>query len=313
MTEDPKAAIAAALARPDLAAPLGVLEHAATWAAQALATGAGHDDVEALECVIALDDALPRLTELFRLVPALVRTASAGARVDERMAAYQAELGHQRAALAQERQALEAMRDLERQLSQAESEREQLRGAIEALEHRRLLVQELPVLRARQAELEAIMACAADGDGDQVLRRLSEALHRLRELSQAQRALLETRNAQLLTDIAVAGEVVERERTRRDVLLAELAATQAEAGQLQHEHQQNLPALDAHRKADQDLATALAAAGLVTGESALERLQAELRSIADGLAAVDQSLKPLLGEQATRYAQARQVRTWTGS
>jgi chromosome segregation ATPase len=312
MTEDPKAAISAALADPDLVAPFGVLGYAAAWAAQSLTADAGRDDVVAFEQVIALDDALPRLGELFLLVPALVRTASPGGPVSERLAAYEAELGHQRAALAEERKALEAMRDLERQLTEAENEREGLRAAIEALEHRRVLARELPALRARQAELEAIVTDAADRDGDHVLGKLDEALGRLRELSQAQRALLEARNAQLLTDIAVAGEVAERERARRDALAAELAATQADAEQLKLEYQQNLPALEAQRQADHDLVVGLTAAGLLAGESALDRVQAELVRIGNRLSAVDESLKPLLDDQATRYAAARQVRTWSG-
>jgi hypothetical protein len=311
MTEDPKAAIAAALARPDPAAPLGALEHAAAWAAQSLAADAGQDDdVVAFERVVALDQALPRLSELFRLVPVLVDIASPGRSVSERLAACEAELGRQRAALADERAALEAMKALERQLSEAESEREELKAAIAALEHRRLLVQELPALRARQAELEVIMASAATGDGDEVLRKLDEALRRLRELSQAQRALLEARNAQLLIDIAVAGEVVERERARRDALVAELADRQAEAEQLRREHEQNLPALIAEREADHDLVTGLTTAGLLAGETAAERVQAELADIGDRLAAVSRSLKPLLDEQAAKYAAARQIRGW---
>jgi chromosome segregation ATPase len=313
MTEDPKAAIAAALARPDPAAPFGVLEHAAAWAAQSLAAEAGQDDdVVAFERVVALDKALPRLSELFRLVPDLVDTASPGQAVSERLAGYEAELSRQRAALVGEREALEAMKELERQLSEAESERERLRKAIEELEHRRLLVKELPALRARQAELEAVMVGAKAGDGDDVLRKLDEALRRLRELSQAQRALLEARNAQLLTDIAVAGEVVERERARRDTLAAELADRQAEAEHLQREYEQNLPALNAQREADQDLVAGLTTAGLLAGETALDRVQAELASIGERLAVVDRSLKPLLDDQAMRYAAARQVRTWAG-
>jgi hypothetical protein len=312
MTEDQKAAIVAALDRPDLAAPFGALEHAAAWAAQSLANAGRDDDVVAFERVVALDQALPRLSELFRLVPSLVDAASPGRSVSERLAACEAELGRQSAALASERDALEAMKGLERQLSEAESEREELRAAIAALEHRRLLVQELPALRARQAELETIVASIAVGDGDEVLRRLDDALRRLRELSQAQRSLLETRNAQLLTDIAVAGEVVERERARRDALAAELAGRQAEADELQRELRQNLPALNAQREADRDLAGGLTAAGLPGGESAVERVQAELASIGDRLAAVGRALKPLVDEQATRYAAARQIRGWAG-
>lgn len=308
MTEDQKAAIVAALDRPDPVAPLGVLEHAAAWAAQSLAAVGRDDDVVAFERVVALDHALPRLSELFRLVPALVDAASPGRSVSERLAACEAELGRQRAALAGEREALEAMKDLERQLSEAESEREELRAAIAALEQRRLLVQELPALRARQAELEAIMASIAAGDGDEVLRKLDDALRRLRELSQAQRSLLETRNAQLLTDIAVVGEVVERERARRDALAAELAGRQAEAEDLQRELEQNLPALQAQREADQDLVAGLTTAGLPAGESAVERVQAELASIGDRLAAVGRSLKPLVDEQSAKYAAARQIR-----
>jgi hypothetical protein len=310
MSEEPKAAISAALARLDPVTPLGVLGHAAAWAAQSLAADNGQDDVVAFERVIALDDALPHLSELFRLVPALVRMASPGGPVSERLASYEAELGRQRTALAEERKALEAVSDLKRQLTEAESERDKLRAAIEALEHRRLLAQELPVLRARQAELEAITSSAADGDGDEVIQKLEQALRRLGEMTETQRTLLEARNAQLLTDIACAAGVLEQERDRRDSLASELAARQTEAEQIQHEHEQNLPILEAQRQADLDLVTGLTTAGLLSGESALERIRAELTDIGHRLAAVDESLKPLLSQQSTKYAAARQIRTW---
>jgi chromosome segregation ATPase len=310
MSEEPKAAISAALARPDPVTPLGVLGYAATWAAQSLAADNGQDDVVAFERVIALDDALPHLSELFRLVPALVRVASPGGPVSERLASYEAELGRQRTALAEERKALEAVSDLERQITEAESERDKLRAAIEALEHRRLLAQELPVLRARQAELEAITSSAADGDGDEVIQKLEQALRRLGELTETQRTLLEARNAQLLTEVARAAGVLERERDRRDSLAAELAARQTEAEQIQHEHEQNLPILEAQRQAGLDLVTGLTAAGLLAGEPALERIRAELTDIGHRLATADESLKPLLRQQSTKYAAARQIRTW---
>lgn len=312
MSEEPKAAISAALRQPDLIAPLGVLRYAADWAAQSLAADNGQDDVLAFERVIALDHALPHLSELFRLVPALVRAASPGGPVSERLAFYEAELGRQRTALAEERKALEAVSDLQGQLSEAESEREKLSAAIEAIERRRLLAQELPVLRARQAELEAITASAADGDGDEVILKLEEALRRLGELTKTQRALLEARNAQLLTDLASAAGALERERDRRDSLTAELTARQTEAEQVRREHEQNLPTLEAQRQADLDLVTGLTTTGLLAGESALERVRAELADIGCRLTAVDESLKPLLRQQSTKYAAARQIRSWAG-
>ena len=101
MTSDPRAALAAVLDESGPAAPLLALRHAADWAARTVLSEVRADDMAAFECVIALDDALPSVGDLMSQVPALVKLASAGSGVGDRLTANAAELSRQRSALAE--------------------------------------------------------------------------------------------------------------------------------------------------------------------------------------------------------------------
>jgi hypothetical protein len=311
MTDDPRAAISAELTEADPAVPFRVLNHAAAWATD-LVPEAQLDDAAAFECVAALDDALLPLRKIFQLIPGLVHAASPGGVVSERLAAYEAELDRQRTALAGERRRLEAVSDLEQQVCQIEAERDELRASIQNLERRRVLAQELPVLRARRAELEAATSEALAADGDEALDGLGNAARRLLELTETQRALLAEKNAQLQQALAAATEEAGRQRARRDEISAELAAQQEEAEQLTVELKQSLPALGARRQADDDVVTGLGSAGLAAGSSGLERVRGELASIAERLANVEEALAPLLQRQSEAYEDARRPVSWSG-
>jgi hypothetical protein len=244
-------------------------------------------------------------------VPGLLRTASPGAAVGGRLAAAEAELSRQQAALAAERDQLETARDLEKRASEVEAERGLLRERIERLARSRLIERELPVLRARRAELEATVSQASADEGDEVVRGLGVAARRLLELTEEQRSLIGAVSDRLVSDVAEAAEAAARELARRDELTAELAAREQEAQQLIAAQQSIVPGLEARQRADRDLLAALDAGGLPAGDSAVERIRAELTEIERRIADVEGLLKPLLQQHAESYADARQVLSWT--
>lgn len=307
MTDDAKAAIDAALSLPGAAAPLRVLGCAADWASQMIRAEDG-DDVAALECVIELDDALPAVVGLMRLVPELVRQASPGGVVSDRLAAVASELVRQQEELAAERGRLESVRDLERQVREAEAERDGLRASIEQLERGQLIGRELPGLRARRDELQATLSRAQSGDGDDVIHALLDGARRLRELTDTQRSLLAEGNDALVPAVGAAAEEAKRELDRRDELTAELEKRQREAADLREQQDRTLPALNARRQADEDLLTGLTTAGLSSGTSALERVRAELTDIERRIETAEALLKPLLRQHAQEYEEATRVR-----
>lgn len=317
MSDDPVAAISAALAAPGPVTPFQALGHAADWARQALAeTGcagqSGADEVAALEHVIALYDALPRLARLMDRVPALVKAASPGPAVSERLASARAELDRQRAALAADLASIEAARGLERQATEVAAERDGLAERIAWLERARQAERELPALRARKDELESAVSLASAAEGDEVTRALRDAAGRLRELSDEQRSLLAEENGRLVSAAAEAAEAAGNQLTRRDELAAELADREREAGQLRAEAERHLPGLRIRRQADEDLLTAIAAADLPAGGSVIERVRGELNEIERRVENAEGILKPLLRQHARAYEEARKPRGLNG-
>jgi DNA repair exonuclease SbcCD ATPase subunit len=311
MSDASKTAIAAAVTRPGPAGPLEALGQAAEWAARTVLTEVGDDDAAAFECVVALDEALPHVVELLRRVPELIRMASPGDVVSNRLAAAEAQFDRRRSALAVELGQIEAARDLERRAAEVEAERDRLRERIERLERSRHIERDLPALRARRAELEAAVSETVAREGDEVVQGLGAATQRLLELTEEQRSLLVARNGQLVPNVAAAADAVTRELSRRDELTAELAAREQEAEQLLAEQQRILPGLQAREQADRDLAAGLDAGGMPAGESTSGRVRAELTEIERRIADVEGLLKPLLRQHAQAYADARQVRGWT--
>jgi hypothetical protein len=308
---DPRAALAATVTRPGPVASLEALGHAALWARQAVPAEVGDDDVVAFECVIALDQALAHFAGLLRSMPELLRVASPGRAVSDRLAAAEAELSHQQSELAAERARLTAARDLEQRAAGLQAERDLLRQRIEELERASLIERELPALRTRQAELEAAISPAATGEGAVVVAGLGAAARRVLELTDEQKALIQAKNDQLVTALADATEAVAREQARHDEVTAQLAAREQEAEQLAAGQRQALPALRARQEADSALAAGLDAGGLPAGDCAASRVGAELAAIEQRIAAAEDLLRPLMLQHAQAYEEARKVRGWT--
>jgi hypothetical protein len=310
MSDDPEAALAAAVTRTGPAAALQALGHAASWAARAVP--AVTDDVTAFECVIALDQALAHLAGLLRSVPPLVRLASPGQPVSDRLAAADAELGRQRAELAAEHAKLTAARNLEQRAGALQAERDQLQQRIGQLEQASLIERHLPGLRARQAELDAAVSSAAEADGAEAVTRLAAAARHVLSLTDEQKALIQAGNDQLVTGLAAATESLTREQARQDELTAQLTALEQQAGQLAEQRRQGLPGLRARQEADSALAAGLTAGGLPSGEGVASRVGAELATIEQRISAAEDLLRPLLKQHAQAYEEARKITGWTG-
>jgi DNA repair exonuclease SbcCD ATPase subunit len=307
MNDPVKTIVSPGAARPGPAGSLEALGHAADWAARTMLAETGDDDAVAFECVVALDRALPHVAELLGQVPGLLRIASPGVTVSNRLAAAEAEFSRRRSALAVERGQLEAVRDLERRAAAIEAERDGLRDRIARLEQSRLIEEELPALRGRRAELEGAVSQASADEGEGVIRGLEAAARRLLEMTEEQRLLIAAG-----TEVAAAADAAARELARRGELTAELEARKQEAEQLLAEQQRILPGLQARQQADRDLAAGLDVGGLPAGESAVSRVRAELAGIEQRIADIEAVLKPLLRQHVQEYEDARQIRNLTG-
>jgi hypothetical protein len=311
MSDDPRATLAETLTRSGSAAALEALDHAAQWAAQALPAEVGDDDVAAFECVVALDQALAHVAALLRLLPDLLRTASAGQAISDRLAAARAELERQRVALAGEHDTLAQARDLEQRAGQLRAERDAATARIAELRQASVIERELPALRARQADLEAAISPAAAAEGAQAVAGLVAAARHVLDLTGEQKALVEAANHRLITALAEATEAASRERGRHEELTAQLADAEREAEELAAQRRQVLPALRARQEADSALAAGLDAGGLPAGDSAASRVREELADTERRIAVAEDLLRPLLLRHAEAYEEARKVRGWT--
>jgi chromosome segregation ATPase len=310
MSEDPKADIASLLTENGPQAPLHALGLAGEWAAHSLTDEIGEDDVEAFRCVIALDAAFRRVGELLPLLPGIIKLASPGAPVAQRLAEYQERLVRQSEELAGARAELQALSGTSEQIRQAESEAVQLRAQIAELTRKRELVSELPALRAKCEALEAAVAAAGAQDADEIILRMTRALEHLQTLTEGQRALLGSETSTLTTELAASVAGARAEREQLDDLARELKARQAELAELGQERERTLSALEAHRQADQAVADSLAGGDRPAAGPGLEYVRAELADIAERLTDLDRRLEPILRKHAEALQQARQIRSW---
>jgi regulator of replication initiation timing len=313
MTDDPRAGLSDALSLTDPGAPLEALRHAIAWAARSLSTELDRDDADdvvALQRVSDLDRALADLGDLMSRVPTIVRIASPGPILKDRIAGHQSTLEQQRADLTADRMALDAVADLERQLKETETERERLQTRISMLDRQHQLASQLPALRARLEALQEVVPDATAEDAEHVAKGLVAAVHVLAELTAEQRELIGSELAKLIDDNASAAEALAEGRQRCDELNAEVDSRLTNAEQLQHEQQLSLPALELHRLADQNLTDGLGAAGVPLADSALESVRRQLAEIAARISELDGHLKPLLEEHTRAYAHARRIRNW---
>jgi DNA repair exonuclease SbcCD ATPase subunit len=289
-------------------AALAEFHRATARVAAALTSTTIEDDVVAFGCVVLLDQALGQLAGMLRVVPSIIKLAAAGDTATDRIARYQAELLGRQSEVAAIRARLDAMHDLEQDVTETEAERNQLRDRIEAIEHAQRMAAELPSLRAHLATLEAAVADPDAGDAAEIGARLAAAAGELRAITQRQREVLGEHTSKLIADAELASSVLSEEQARNDAAAADLAARTKQAEQMTAELRKNLEVLAAWRQADAELADGLSAAGLAEGESALQRARAELAAVEKRISDLDGQLRPLLAEHARAYKEAREAR-----
>jgi DNA repair exonuclease SbcCD ATPase subunit len=248
-------------------------------------------------------------------VPALVKLASAGTTVGDRLTASAAELSRQRTALAADRAGLESARELLARLAEVEAERNQLRGEILRAQQASAIERELPALRQTLTELTAVVSATGSGSGDAnaVIHGLIAAGRRLAELTEEQRSILDAGNDRLAARVADATSAAEQVLARRDELVAELETRNLEAAELRAAEETALPGLRARRQADAELVTGLLAVGpggdqAAVSFSALEHVRAELAELGRRVENAESRLKPLLRQHQQAYDAASKVR-----
>ncbi len=170
------------------------------------------------------------------------------------------------------------------------------------------MMAELPALRAAVAALEDGIAQSPDRDAEEVASRFSAALRALADLTISQRSVLGADLSAMTDEVESTAKQVAQQREELAELTAQLAAQAAVAEELKAETGQHLPALALHLEADSKLTDGLDAAAIPAGPSSVDRMKTAIDAIANRLADLDQTLKPLLAAHSLAYEQARQIR-----
>jgi DNA repair exonuclease SbcCD ATPase subunit len=287
---------------------LAELGRAVTRAAVALTAIPGDDDTTAYECAKALDVAFGDLTELLRTVPEIVGLGAPGRTVSERLEQRAAELAARHGEVAAYRERLDKLAETEQDLAKSAAEADRLRARVSNLERAERLASEIPGLRVTVNALEEKVAAAEVADAPEIGIRIAEAAERFAALTERQRDVIGEAADKLVADADAAIKELGEQRARRDAAAADLARHESDAAQLAADYNEQLPVLTNWSKADADLADSLRAAGLGTGASALESVEAELSGISQRLTDLDNSLRSLLADHTKAYEDARQVR-----
>jgi DNA repair exonuclease SbcCD ATPase subunit len=287
---------------------LQALRRAITEVFKSLLTDVGDDDVAAITCVMDLEDALSDLSGLLGLTPRLLEIASLGPRVEERVATRRDEVRRQHADLVAQRAALEADRELSRQLDQIKSEKEQIAARIAELQRVKQIMGELPTLRATLSTLEETIAAEQESEAGQITGDLAAAIRAIAGLTARQRSALGAELSATTEELETTTRQTAEQRAQLADLTVQLAAQVAEAQELKVAAEQELPALQLHLQADADLVSGLDAADLGDGGARTDRVKSVLADAEQRLADLDSKLRPLLNAHASTYEQARQLR-----
>jgi hypothetical protein len=287
---------------------LQVLRRAAADTAATLLKDVGDDDVAAINCVLALEDALRDLNGLLGLVPSLLEIAALGSRVEERVIARRDEVERQRAELTVERAALEADRELSRQLDEIKAEKDQIAAKIAELQRVKLIMGELPALRATVRTLEETVTTAQESDASQITVDLTAAVGAISGLSKHQGSAVSEELSGTAQELEAATKQTAQQRQQLAQMKDQLAGQIAEARELKAAADNELPAIQLYLQADADLLSGLEAAEIGNGGTRVSRVKESLAEITQRLADLDTKLKPLLIAHARAYEQALQVR-----
>ncbi|GGS54771.1 hypothetical protein [Actinokineospora fastidiosa] len=296
MTDEPRAVLlAAATEGDDALAALTVLRHAMAWASTAIGTAVSPPpgDTEALELVIALDDALTEADALVDGVPALVDAAVAGVAVADHLdtqARRLAELADRVAVARRERDALSAV---SAELTACGAEHERIEAELANLRRLRRLADALPDIRAERDRLAARVRelTSETADAEKALADTAETAVRL---SEQQLADLDTRARELLEKLRGTETAWAELRERMADDDARLRAKDAEYAKLRAERADQVAALRAHAAIDADLAERLSSA---TEGSLPDRVRTML---SDAQMMIDE-VDAALGDTLARY------------
>jgi hypothetical protein len=268
----------------------------------------GDDDATAYRCTKALDAAFGDLGELLRTVPGIVGLGAPGKVLRERLEQRQVELATRRREVAAGRARLDDLAESELHLADVTAEASRLAGRINSLERAQRLAAEIPQLRITLKALEETVAAAGMADLPEIGERVAQAAGQFAALTGRQREAIGEEADTLVAHAQRAAVELSEQQALRDTAAADIAKRESEAAQLTAAHRETLPLLAAWSKADADLVDGLRAAGFVASESALQSVDAELRSMRQRLVDVDNSLRLLLADHAAAYEDARRIR-----
>jgi hypothetical protein len=307
MSSDPRAELAAVLTVDGPAAAMRALRLAIAWTATALAEATGAGDADAMEAVIALDDALTETESLAEPLEELTRVAVTG----EPVAAY---LRHQLDALsaladrtAVLRRENEALLRVEEQLAAAAAEHERLTARLDELRRYERLSEALPELRTQQEALAGRLAAMR-----QPVRAAEQALldtaEQVLTLSSERLADLGDHTETVLTKIAAAERDWATEVREHEKLKDRLAANLRRYDRMRAEHAERAAQLAEYARIDAEILAGLP--GGVAGVPDGPALLAALEDAARTLRRVDGGLRAALEEHDRLLATTTRLIQW---
>jgi soluble cytochrome b562 len=313
MSKDPKAELTDALTMGGPAVALHVLRHAINWSAETL-SGLSQNPIDALdtaamECVIALDDALAEVEALAAPLAALIEVAVTGAPVADYLTQQMTALTSlaDRAAVA--RREREALSHVEERLRADAADHDRLTTSLDELRRHERLADALPELRAQEEQLAARMA-EMRGPIRDAEQALAETARQVVTLSTERLADISEQTSALLTEIDQkerewAGEVQEHGK-----LKAELAKNISRYETLKAERTEQVVALQEYCRVDGELMNSLPGSdGDVPDGQTLRRA---LDSVATTLRDVDDGLRAALARHDELLRQNRRLIGWNG-
>lgn len=284
------------------------LGQAIDWSAAIIADALAHRtphrdsaDQSTLDLLIALDDALDRVSDLTDRLPALASAAMSGGEVAEILARRTDALRARTAELATARADFARVADTEAELMAAGAEYEQIEVRIAELNRLRALAAELPALREQQRALvgrEADLIVATD----ELERDMASTSTRVLTLAQDQQTRLSAHLTALLAQI----EAVE---IGNAATANHCAQARAQAQTLRDDHAERVAELSVHADISKQLLDQLSG---VADTSALERVEALVTEAADLLRRVDSGLGTALRRYDELRTRDHQVLTWGG-
>jgi chromosome segregation ATPase len=308
VTADPRVEIAAAVADAAPDAALRALHWALTWSARAVRELRTADDDVTMTAVIALDDALTGSADLLTEVPGLLDRARTGRPVED----YLHELGDRLTSVTRQvsdvRSGLDELRRQEQSLRDRLAEHDDLRRQVTELRRLARLATALDALREQRDLIDARVALLTEQVGDTEATFADGAVALVR-LTEDQLTVIREPTRRALDDAAAAQAKLSAEEERATAARAALAEAVERQAKLRTERIERLAALEAHARADREIAEALGGDG-GSGAGGLERVRDTLNQVQDRLREVDTALGRALEAAQRRLADEHPVLNW---